>query len=174
MKFHNYSISRMKKNPNQFSSNFGYNQLNNDYDLQNRIDRSLYPYHSMNLNSDLSQTSSNNNKPDYGYNINNYNLIEDFKATIRKTQQLTNDLLNKNNFYKSNYNKYNYNFNINTDSKTSSDEIDSENNYNSEESEENEEEEDNSINSENEINFKNQIKFKNQNENIIVQKNEGE
>ena len=108
MKYNNYRLSNIRNTPNQFSSNYFSNQSNNDYDLQKRIEKSLYPYNSSNMNSQY-KTSTINNVSDYNYNSNN-SLIEDFKETLRKTQQLTNELLSKNNFFKGNYNiNYKYN-----------------------------------------------------------------
>ena len=170
MKYNNYRLSNIRNTPNQFSSNYFSNQSNNDYDLQKRIEKSLYPYNSSNMNSQY-KTSTINNVSDYNYNSNN-SLIEDFKETLRKTQQLTNELLSKNNFFKGNYNiNYKYNSNLNSDSKTSDEELDSD--INTEESEENEEEE-NSFNNEKELNINNKQKINNINNNLSPLKKERE
>jgi hypothetical protein len=100
----NYKASHKKRNQKQFN-NYMYSPSNNDYDLQNRINKSLYPYKTS------QRTSTINNISDYNYNSDsNYDLIEDFKDTLRKTQLLKDELINKNTFYKGNFNiNYKYN-----------------------------------------------------------------
>ena len=110
---------------NKFSFNYKYNQLNNDYDLQKRIDKSLYPRYFLNKKTQQYRSPTINNISDYNNDSNNYDLMEDFKNTLKKTQQLQNELMNNNNFYKANYNNYKYNLNLDTDSKKSSEELDS-------------------------------------------------
>ena len=152
-----------------------YNQFNNDYDLQKRIDKSLYPYNYLSKKPKNERLPTINNISDYNYNSSNNDLIEDFKNTLRRTEQLQNELMNKKTFYKGNYNNYKYNSNFNTDSKKYSEEFDSDDN-NIEESEENddeeEEEEENSLNDQKEMNMNsiniNKFKLKNNNENIII------
>ena len=135
-----YSMNFMRKPKNFF------NNSENDSSLQNRINRSLYP---LNKRAQPFQQNTIHNISDYEYNnnSNNYDLIEDFKATLMKTQQLTNELMqnkNSNLLYKqyNNYNNNNYNFNF--ESKISSEENDSDKNYNTEDLEEDEEEEEES------------------------------
>ena len=165
-----YQMKYIQRNPNNFSSNYLYNKSNNDADLQNRIERSLYPY---NKRVQPYTSSTINNISNFYDNSSNYDLIEDFKATLMKTEQLANNLMNKNNIYKSNYNNYKYNSNINLDSKISSDEIDSDDNYNSDDLEENEEEseEDNLIKNENNNNYR--IINENNKDDYIIKKNKG-
>ena len=132
-----YNMNLMKRAKN-FSNN-----SENDFSLQNRIDRSLYP---LNKRSQLSRPNTIHNISDYEYknSSNNYDLIEDFKATLMKTQQLTNELMQNQstNIYKGYRNNYiNNNYNINFESKISSEENDSDKNYNTEDLEEEEEEE---------------------------------
>ena len=184
MSINNYRKTYSKINQNQFSPNNMYNPINNDYDLQKRIDKSLYPYNYLRKKQKFESLPTINNISDYNYNSSNNDLIEEFKNTLRRTQQLQNQLMNKDTFYKGNYNynnKYKYNSNFNSDSKKYSEEFDSDDN-NIEESEENddeeEEEEENSLNDEKEININNNInKFKlrnNNNENILIQNKGGE
>ena len=184
MSINNYRKAYSKINQNQFSPNNMYNPINNDYDLQKRIDKSLYPYNYLRKKQKFESLPTINNISDYNYNSSNNELIEEFKNTLRRTQQLQNQLMNKDTFYKANYNynnKYKYNSNFNSDSKKYSEEFDSDDN-NIEDTEENddeeEEEEENSLNDEKEININNNInKFKlrnNNNENIIIQNKGGE
>ena len=143
MNMNNYKASHKKRNQKQFN-NYMYSPSNNDYDLQNRINKSLYPYNSS------QRTSTINNISDYNYNSDsNYDLIEDFKDTLRKTQLLKDELINKNTFYKGNFNiNYKYNKNLNSGSKISSEGIDSDDNS-LEDSEEKEEEEEDEEENEN-------------------------
>ena len=102
-----YSMNFMRKPKNFF------NNSENDSSLQNRINRSLYP---LNKRAQPFQQNTIHNISDYEYNnnSNNYDLIEDFKATLMKTQQLTNELMqnkNSNLLYKQ-YKNNNYNFNF--------------------------------------------------------------
>ena len=186
-----YGISYRKRSQNSFIPNYIYNQSNNDYDdtdLQNRINRSLYPY---NKNSQQYKSSTINNISDYDKNSNNYDLFEDFKQTLKKTQNLTAQLMNRSEFSKGNIGNYNknrnyYNHNLNSDSKVSSEEMDSDDdNYNTEDLEENEEEEDeeqeNSLNSDKKLNKdikrnNNNItqKYDNIKENIQIKTKDGE
>ena len=186
-----YGISYRKRNQNSFIPNYIYNQPSNDYDdtdLQNRINRSLYPY---NKNSQQYKSSTINNISDYDNNSNNYDLFEDFKQTLKKTQNLTAQLMNRSEFSKGNIGNYKknrnyYNHNLNSDSKVSSEEIDSDDdNYNTEDLEENEEEEDeeqeNSLNSDKKLNKdikrnNNNItqKYDNIKENIQIKTKDGE
>ena len=186
-----YGISYRKRSQNSFIPNYIYNQSNNDYDdtdLQNRINRSLYPY---NKNSQQYKSSTINNISDYDKNSNNYDLFEDFKQTLKKTQNLTAQLMNRSEFSKGNNGNYKknrnyYNHNLNSDSKVSSEEMDSDDdNYNTEDLEENEEEEDeeeeNSLNSDKKFNKdikrnNNNItqKYDNIKENIQIKTKDGE
>jgi len=132
-----YNMNLMKR-----AKNFS-NTSEIDSSLQNRIDRSLYP---LNKRSQLSRPNTIHNISDYEYknSSNNYDLIEDFKATLMKTQQLTNELMQNQstNMYKGYRNNYiNNNYNINFESKISSEENDSDKNYNTEDLEDEEEEE---------------------------------
>ena len=186
-----YGISYRKRSQNSFIPNYIYNQPSNDYDdtdLQNRINRSLYPY---NKNSQQYKSSTINNISDYDNNSNNYDLFEDFKQTLKKTQNLTAQLMNRSEFSKGNIGNYKknrnyYNHNLNSDSKVSSEEMDSDDdNYNTEDLEENEEEEDeeqeNSLNSDKKFNKdikrnNNNItqKYDNIKENIQIKTKDGE
>ena len=186
-----YGISYRKRSQNSFIPNYIYNQSNNDYDdtdLQNRINRSLYPY---NKNSQQYKSSTINNISDYDKNSNNYDLFEDFKQTLKKTQNLTAQLMNRSEFSKGNIGNYKknrnyYNPNLNSDSKISSEEMDSDDdNYDTEDLEENEEEEDeeqeNSLNSDKKLNKdikrnNNNIiqKYDNIKENIQIKTKDGE
>ncbi len=110
MKKNNFSIYRNNyfKKANNFLPNSYFNNSENDSSLQNRIERSLYP---SNKRSQPYRTNTIHNISDYDYNNNSNNdLIEDFKTTLMKTQQLTNELRQNKTIYRNNNN---YNFNKN-------------------------------------------------------------
>ena len=133
-----FSLNRQYRNSNQlrynyqkyqkpyiqknYNSNYIYNEPDNNIELQNKITKSLYAYKDINQNKknksykapSMNNASYYSNYSDYS-NFNKYDLIEDFRTTLMKTEQLTNQLMNKdNNFGRKNYlNKYNqYNNNI--------------------------------------------------------------
>ena len=85
---YNSRMSNKKRNKNQLNYDYLYNQSNNDYDLENRINNSLYPYKSFQRNSKDYKVTTINNISDYNYNSDNNDLLEDFKDTLRRTQQL--------------------------------------------------------------------------------------
>ena len=133
-----YNMNFMKKPKNFFFF------FENDSSLQNRIDRSLYP---LNKRSQPYRQNTIHNISDYEYNnnSNNYDLIQDFKATLMRTQQLTNELMqnkNSNLLYKQYNNNYNNNnYNLNFETKISSEENDSDKNFNTDDLDEDEEDE---------------------------------
>ena len=132
-------------NSNYFNSNtynyYNTNKFNNshfnDSDLQNRITNSLYP----NRNQKISLRNYNpfhksfliNQNNDLNFRTNQLqynNIIEDFKTTLMKTQNLTNEIMNKSNYYKNigSHNLYYHPNNYNTfDSDISNNSLENEN-----------------------------------------------
>ena len=186
MRKNNFGIYRNNyfKKANNFLPNSYFNNSENDSSLQNRIERSLYP---SNKRSQPYRTNTIHNISDYDYNNNSNNdLIEDFKTTLMKTQQLTNELRQNKTIYRNN-NNYNFNknnkfsfdfnnnfnnknYNLNLDSKISSDDNDSDKNFNTDDLDEEEEE----TSEENNSSFNKQEMNINMNRNKIINKNKNE